>query len=193
MKDLQISTRETDVILAQLAKTIKLPGDVVEFGCYAGDTSILRAEALKQAPDKWLDLYDSFEGLPEKTAADNSPEGRRFQAGELKVSPDAVAHKFKKLSLPDPVIVKGWFNELTDDDLPSQISFALFDGDFYESIKTSFEKTIPRLSQGGIIVVHDYRNAALPGSAKAVNEFIDAHKDEYEFRLASSLAILVKK
>lgn len=193
MKDLQISTRETDVILAQLAKTIKLPGDVVEFGCYAGDTSILLAEALKQAPDKWLYLYDSFEGLPEKTAADNSPEGWRFQAGELKVSPDAVAHKFKKLSLPDPVIVKGWFNELTDDDLPSQISFALFDGDFYESIKTSFEKTIPRLSQGGIIVVHDYRNAALPGSAKAVNEFIDAHKDEYEFRLASSLAILVKK
>ena len=61
------------------------------------------------------------------------------------------------------------------------------------SIKTSFEKTVPRLSQGGIIVVHDYRNAALPGSAKAVNEFVDAHKDEYEFRLAASLAILVKK
>ena len=95
--------------------------------------------------------------------------------------------------MPDPVIVKGWFNELTDEDLPSQISFALFDGDFYESIKASFEKTIPHLSQGGIIVVHDYRNAALPGSAKAVNEFIDSHKDEYEFRLASSLAILVKK
>lgn len=193
MKDLQISTRETDVILAQLAKTIKLPGDVVEFGCYAGDTSVLLAEALKQAPDKWLYLYDSFEGLPEKTAADNSPQGWRFQAGELKVSPDTVAHKFKKLSLPDPVIVKGWFNELTGDDLPSQISFALFDGDFYESIKTSFEKAVPRLSRGGIIVVHDYRNAALPGSAKAVNEFVDAHKDEYVFRLAATLAILVKK
>ncbi len=193
MKDLQIPSRETEIIVSELERTLNVPGDVVEFGCYAGDTSVMLAAKLKEVPDKWLYLYDSFEGLPEKTAADNSSEGWRFQAGELKVSPDAVSHKFKKLSLPEPVIVKAWFSELTDDDLPSRISFALFDGDFYESIKTSFKKTIPRLSQGGIIVVHDYRNAALPGSARAVNEFVEMHKDEYEFRLAVSLAILVKK
>ncbi len=193
MKDLQISTRETDVILAQLAKTIKLPGDVVEFGCYAGDTSILLAEALKQAPDKWLYLYDSFEGLPEKTIEDQTAAGWRFKAGELKVSPETVAHKFKKLSLPEPVIVKKWFDQLDDSDLPSQISFALLDGDFYASIKTSFEKVAPLLTPGGIIVVHDFRNAELPGVAKAVNEFLDANSENYDFQLISGLAVLVKK
>lgn len=193
MKDLQIASRETEIILSELAKTQDVPGDVVEFGCYAGDTSVLLAAALKNTPDKWLYLYDSFEGLPQKTAFDESPQGWRFQAGELKVSPDTVAHKFKKHSLPDPVIVKAWFDKLSDSDLPGQISFALFDGDFYESIKTSFEKVVPHLATGGIIVVHDYRNPALPGSAKAVNEFMDAHADEYEFRLAATLAILVKK
>ncbi len=193
MRDLQISTRETDIILAELAKTTDIPGDVVEFGCYAGDTSVLLAAAMKDNPDKWLYLYDSFEGLPEKTAADQSADGWRFKAGELATSVESVAHKFKKLSLPDPVIKKAWFNELTDEDLPSQISFALFDGDFYESIKTSFEKVVPHLSQGAIIVVHDYRNPALPGSAKAVNEFMDAHVGEYDFRLAATLAILVKQ
>ena len=193
MPDLQIPTRETDLIIAELQKTANIPGDVVEFGCYAGDTSVLLAAAMKDNPDKWLYLYDSFEGLPEKTAADQSAEGWRFRAGELRATVDSVAHKFKKLSLPDPVIKQAWFSDLTDDDLPTQISFALFDGDFYESIKTSFEKVTPHLSVGGVIVVHDYRNPALPGSAKAVNEFMDAHANEYDFRLAATLAILVKK
>ena len=192
MKDLQISTRETDVILQELAKTVELPGDVVEFGCYAGDTSVLLAEALKDTPDKWLYLYDSFEGLPEKTIEDQTAAGWRFKAGELKVSPETVAHKFKKLSLPEPVIVKKWFDQLDDSDLPSQICFALLDGDFYQSIKTSFNKVTPRLVKGGIMVVHDYRNAELPGVAKAVDEFIAEHAEEYDFRLSSGLAILVK-
>ena len=190
MRDLQISSRETDIILQELAGIITLPGDVVEFGCYAGDTSVLLAEALKQNPDKWLYLYDSFEGLPEKTAEDQSAAGWRFEAGVLKVSPETVAHKFKKLNLPEPVIVKKWFDQLDDSDLPTQISFALLDGDFYQSIKTSFKKVAPRLVDGGIMVVHDYRNAELPGVAKAVNEFLDANSADYEFRLRSGLAIL---
>lgn len=191
MSDLQISTKETDIILQELARTIELPGDVVEFGCYAGDTSIILAEALKKTPDKWLYLYDSFEGLPEKTVEDQSASGWRFKAGELRVSPDTVAHKFKKLSLPDPVIIKKWFDQLEDSDLPNQVAFALLDGDFYQSIETSFEKVAPCMVEGGIIVVHDYRNAELPGVAKAVNEFIESYPD-YAFRPRATLAILEK-
>ncbi len=190
--DLQIPDRETELLLAELAKTADIPGDVVEFGCYEGDTSIQLANAMRNHPDKWLYLYDSFEGLPAKTAADQSADGWRFKEGELKASPDTVAHKFKKYQLPEPVIVKGWFNELTADDLPAQISFALLDGDFYESIKTSFALVAPRLNPHGIIAVHDYRNAALPGSAKAVAEFLSAHQNDYDLRLAGTMAILVK-
>ena len=193
MKDLQISANESELILQELKKTVELPSDVVEFGCYAGDTSVLLAQVLQDTPTKWLYLYDSFAGLPEKTAADQSAQGWHFQAGALKVSPETVAHKFKKLNLPEPVIVKKWFDQLDDGDLPGQISFALLDGDFYMSIKTSFEKVAPRLVSGGIIVVHDYRNAALPGVAKAVNEFMAEHRDHYSFRLQASLAILGKQ
>ena len=193
MVDLQIPSREVQLILDELAKTTDIPGDVVEFGCYAGDTSIQLASAMKDNPDKWLYLYDSFEGLPAKTAADKSADGWRFQKGELRTSPDTVARKFRKYQLPDPVIIKGWFNELQDDDLPAQISFALLDGDFYESIKTSLAWTAPRLNVGGIIAVHDYRNAALPGSARAVSEFLAAHEKEYDLRLVGTTALLVKR
>lgn len=192
-KQLQIPDRETKLLLDEFEQCLDLPGDVVEFGCYEGDTSILLADKMRNNPDKWLYLYDSFEGLPAKTAEDNSADGWRFKAGELKASPDTVRHKFKKYALPEPVITKSWFNELSDSDLPSEISFALLDGDFYESIKTSFALTENKLVTGGIIVVHDYRNAELPGAGMAVNEFLEKHPDEYDFRIAGTMAILIKK
>ena len=192
-KELQIPSRETELLLIELRKTLELPGDVVEFGCYEGDTSILLAGELRNTPDKWLYLYDSFEGLPAKTAEDNSGDGWRFKEGELKASPETVQHKFKKYALPDPVIIKGWFNELSDSDLPSQISFALLDGDFYESIKSSLALVAPHMTTGGIIAIHDYRNAELPGSAKAVNEFLAKHADEYSLRIVATMAVLEKQ
>ena len=187
-RDMQISDRESEIILSELAKTADIPGDVVEFGCYEGDTSVLLAREV--STDKWLWLYDSFEGLPEKSAADRSTLGHSFQAGELRASPESVLRKFKKYQLPEPVVKKAWFNELNpESDLPDKISFALLDGDFYESIKTSFELILPKLSEGAIIIVHDYRNPALPGAAKAVNEFLAAHKG-FKLRLSSGLAII---
>lgn len=191
-KQLQIPNRETELLLGELKKTLDLPGDLVEFGCYEGDTSILLADAIRDSSDKWLYLYDSFEGLPAKSAEDNSADGWRFQPGELKASPDTVRHKFKKYALPEPVIVKGWFNELTDSDLPEQISFALLDGDFYDSIKSSLILVAPKMVAGGIIAIHDYRNAELPGVGRAVAEFLEQQKDNYNLRIVATMAILVK-
>ncbi len=189
----QIPGRELDIVLAELEKALPIAGDVVEFGCYAGDTSVELARVMQGAADKWLWLYDSFEGLPEKTVEDNSSLGWRFTAGALKISPVSVESKFKKFKLPDPVVKKAWFNQLDPEaDLPSQICFALLDGDFYESIKTSLQLVAPKLTSGGIIVVHDYRNPALPGSAKAVSEFMQSHGEEYKMRLAGTLAIIQK-
>ena len=189
-RDLQIAEREVVILLQNLAETEDVSGDVVEFGCYMGDTSVKIAEVMKNWPEKWLWLYDSFEGLPEKTAEDKSGDGWAFRPGELKANAVSVASKFKKLSLPEPVIMKAWFNELDpNEDLPSQISFALLDGDYYESIKTSLNLVAPKLNKGGKIVVHDYRNSALPGSARAVNEFLEANP-EFKLRLASGLAII---
>ena len=175
-KDLQITERELNVILENLEQTEPVSGDVVEFGCYMGDTSVKMAEVMKSWPEKWLWLYDSFEGLPEKTAADKSGDGWAFRPGELKASAELVASKFKKLNLPEPVIMKAWFD----------------DGDYYESIKTSLILVAPKLSRGGKIIVHDYRNSALPGSAKAVNEFLE-NNPNFQLRLASGLAIIEYK
>ena len=86
-----------------------------------------------------------------------------------------VVAKFKKAGLRVPRIKKAFFEDLLDQDLPPQISFAFLDGDLYGSIKTSLALVTPRLTPGAIIVVHDYNNPELPGSAKAVDEYLRNH------------------
>ena len=120
---------------------------------------------------KKLWIYDSFEGLPEKSAFDESVLGVDFKGGELSVTKREVKERFLRAGLPVPVIKKGWFADLKADDLPAKIAFAFLDGDFYESIRDSLRLVGPRMSEGGVIVVHDYSNPALPGVRKAVNEW----------------------
>ena len=95
-----------------------------------------------------------------------------FQKGELAVGKREVKERFLRAGLPVPVIKKAWFNKLTEADLPFKIAFAFLDGDLYESIKDSLRLVGPRMSEGGVIMVHDYNNPALPGVGKAVDEWL---------------------
>lgn len=121
---------------------------------------------------KKLWIYDSFEGLPEKNEADRSVAGADFRPGELKATKMEVKKRFLRAGLPLPEIKKGWFEDLMDEDLPIQIAFVFIDGDFYQSIKVSLSIVERRMMPGGVIVVHDYNNPALPGVAKAVDEWL---------------------
>ncbi|MBR3594710.1 class I SAM-dependent methyltransferase [Candidatus Saccharibacteria bacterium] len=190
----QVTKQETEEILRLAEKVLSAAGDFVELGCYKGETSLLLARLLKaHSSDKRLWLYDSFAGLPEKTVEDASTAGEQFKAGELFVSKREVVEKFKRSGLPFPVIKKGFFEDLDPAaDLPSNVAFAFCDGDLYSSIKTSLKLVVPKLADDGIIVVHDYNNPELPGSSRAVDEFLRAHAD---FRLAQkhTLAILTRR
>lgn len=155
---------------------------------------------------KKLWIYDSFAGLPAKTREDSSGAGANFQAGELFVTKREVVEKIRKAGLKNVIIKKAWFNELTDVDLPEQIAFGFLDGDLYESIKVSLQLVAPRLTQGGIMVVHDYNNPELPGSSRAVDEFLRSHsrngqskndysrcnQPKYKLQVKHSLAIITK-
>ncbi|MBR2831087.1 class I SAM-dependent methyltransferase [Candidatus Saccharibacteria bacterium] len=124
--------------------------------------------------EKRLWIYDSFEGLPEKSGADESAAGRDFKGGELAVTKREVKERFLRAGLKVPVIKKAWFSELTEVDLPEKIAFAFLDGDFYESIRDSLKLVWGKMAPGGVVVIHDYMNPALPGVAKAVDEWCAA-------------------
>lgn len=207
----QVTARETEILLQELKKTLNnnVPGDVVEFGCYKADTSVLYQKLLEsmghggsiqsenqanQTSQKMLWLYDSFEGLPAKTREDNSAAGDAFQAGELLVTKREVIEKFKKMGLKLPKIKKAFFDDLDIIyDIPEKISYAFLDGDLYQSIKTSLRLVTDKMSPGGVIIVHDYNNPELPGSARAVDEWLKSHQVKVaSFRVAETLAIIYR-
>jgi O-methyltransferase len=187
----QVTKAETEIILELLEKTLETDGDVVEFGCYRGDTSVLMKRLLeKNHSEKILWLYDSFEGLPQKTKEDASVAGDQFKAGELLVTKREVIEKFKRFGLRLPKIKKGFFENLNpDEDVPEKISFAFLDGDLYTSIKTSLKLVENRMEKNGIIVVHDYNNPELPGSSRAVDEWLPVHPTKH-LETRETLAII---
>lgn len=185
----QVDEREVRVVLRELERVlaVQVSGDVTEFGCYVGTTSVHLAERLKDT-GRTLWLYDSFEGLPPKTSEDSSPAGEQFVTGELLATKKQLITNLKQARVPMPKITKGWFSDLTDSQVPPQVAFAFLDGDYYHSVKDPLKLIWPRLSPGSIVVVDDYANEALPGAARAVDEWLQGH--QATIKVEHSLAIL---
>lgn len=174
----QVDYSELRVIIRELCGVLsnKTPGDLVELGCYNGTTSLfIERELSEHEPKRNFHVYDSFEGLPPKTGADDSPAGTQFVAGELRASRKAFIKNFKHAGLPLPTIHRCWFESLTPQDMPNGIAFAFLDGDFYESIRFSLEVITSRLQKGACIVIDDYQSESLPGAKKAADEWARVH------------------
>ncbi|MEI7632388.1 MAG: TylF/MycF/NovP-related O-methyltransferase [bacterium] len=187
----QIRADELFVLLSELKNVVanQVQGDLVELGCYEGTSALFFTRLLNDLKsDKKLWLYDSFEGLPEKTSEDDSAAGVAFKGGELKASKARLAKNFVKAGLKIPEIKRAWFYELDPSDLPDQVCFAFLDGDFYESIVDSLKLVVPLIAKGGVILVDDYQNLALPGVAKAVNEY--AERYDWKVQTQKSLAVI---
>ena len=186
-KNDQVLGVETEKIVELATKALEVEGDLVELGCYKGDTSLVLADIIKDS-DKKLWIYDSFEGLPEKSAADESEIGKNFQKGELTVSKREVKERFLRAELKVPVIKKAWFKDLTKEDLPEKIALAFLDGDFYESVKDSLKLVELKMVDGGVIVIHDYNNPALPGVSQAIDEWLEGK--DFKIEIYQSLIIV---
>jgi O-methyltransferase len=188
----QVDKAELTALLTELEQLLinKPDGSIVEFGCYRGTTSLF-IRRLLNIYDSLLEfhVYDSFEGLPDKHQKDESVAGDQFVTGELLANKREFVEQFKKAGLKAPIIHKGWFSAVTADQVPHAIRFAFLDGDYYESIKDSFRAIEPNLMLPATIIVDDYMNEALPGAAKATDEWLQKYPDARVKRIAS-LAII---
>ncbi len=106
----QIDKSAIGVVLRELEQILDkdTAGDVAEFGCYIGTTSVFIRRVLDGAgqSQRKFYAYDSFVGLPEKTNADNSTAGTQFKGGELTVSKKQFLNTFQKARLVAPITYK---------------------------------------------------------------------------------------
>lgn len=190
-----ISREQIRVIISLLESTISqnITGDVVEFGCFVGESSkYLRMMLDYKLSNKTLYVYDSFEGLPELSDYERNTGWR---AGTLKTSQDILLQNFEQNGLRPPIITKGWFKDVPDSSIPNKISFGFLDGDFYDSIYDSLSKVYPRLSSGSVLVFHDYERPDLPGVKAAVDNFMNENyntsKNGLLFKIFDQLGVYI--
>lgn len=156
-------------------------GDVCEFGVAQGETSALMANEIKHQNTKTLHLFDSFEGLPMPSEEDKlkndilSLGSMEAYAGKMSYPTNMVRARLKAISFPEKqfVIHKGFIKEVleTSKKLPSDVSFAYVDFDFYEPIRDTLLFLDKVTKTGSIIIVDDYDYFST-GAKEAVDEFI---------------------
>jgi O-methyltransferase len=154
-----------------------IPGEVVELGCYEGTTAILMQHTLDQLRSaKRIHVYDSFQGLPDKTADDGDT---RFERGDCRAGRERLLENVRRQGVRPPEIHAGWFHETLPRELPERLCFVHLDADFYASILCGLESVYPRLAPGAIVLVDDCWDPAvhpvpdrLPGVRRACDAFL---------------------
>jgi len=194
---------EAGYLLNYLHRSLKLPGDICEFGIAQGATSALVANEIRET-NKLLWLFDSFEGLPKPTDKDTLIHDifglgtmEKYQ-GTMAYGVNEVLDRLRAIFYPlsRVKIVPGFIeNTISLADLPETVCFAYVDFDFYQPILITLNYLNEHLSKGGSIMVDDYGYFS-SGVQAAVDEFVSAHPSRYEFILpdesAGHFAILSK-
>ena len=175
-----ISFSQIEYLVYYLSTTLenKIDGDIVEFGCYVGESSkYLMKTLVEYKSNKKLYVYDSFEGLPDLSKWEINTG---WKPRTLKTSEDVLKENFTINNLPIPEIHKDWFCNIPDYKIPKKISFAFLDGDFYDSIYDSLSKIYDKVVDGGYILFHDYDRNDLPGVKAAIKDFFSEKNINFE-------------
>lgn len=172
-----------------------IEGDFVEVGCNSGESTVIIQHLLeKMSPGRALYAYDSFQGVPALSSADEGV----YKKGDMSATQEKFFANFDRLKLKKPIVHAGWFEETLPDSLPERIAFALVDGDLYESTLFALTQIYPRLTKGAICLLGVYWDPSTrvamttdnkfksPGVKKACDHFLTDKPESVSILLAGN-------
>lgn len=174
-----VGVDEAYIIRAAVLATSKVAGELAEVGVFRGGTARVICEA---KGNRVLNLFDTFEGLPEPGAIDTE-----FKKGQYASSLERVKEVLAGCNGVE--FYKGLFPATGDAVTNRHFSFVHLDVDLYESTRASLEFFYPRLTTGAIVISHDYVEFA--GVRRAFDEFFK-DKPEPVIELSGNQCIVVK-
>ncbi|MDP4281643.1 MAG: TylF/MycF/NovP-related O-methyltransferase [Bacteroidota bacterium] len=151
---------------AERLRRENVPGAFAELGVYKGDSArILHC----MDSEREFHLFDTFEGftitdLKEETGDAASYTQRNFSDTSVRKVRERVGDSEKIRIHP------GHFPETAKDLAEMKFSLVNIDADLYLPTKAGLEFFYPRLSPGGVILVHDH-NSRWKGILRAIAEF----------------------
>ncbi len=146
-------------------KKFNISGSFAELGVYKGDSAYILNI---MDPNRKFHLFDTFEGFQQKDLDKETGKAATYTVHNFAdTSVDSVK---RKLSSDKFIFHKGYFPETTYGLKDGLFALVNIDVDLYNPTKAGLEYFYPRLSPGGIIIIHDY-NPDWPGIMKAVDDF----------------------
>jgi hypothetical protein len=143
-----------------------IAGDFVECGVWRGGSAMMAALTLADAgsTDRQLWLYDTFEGMPEPESIDVSVVGlnaeeawRRRDAWCLSPLEEVQANMAATGYPTDRVrFVKGKVEDTVPATVPDKIALLRLDTDWFASTYHELVHLVPRLVDGGVLIIDDY-------------------------------------
>ncbi|MDO4489659.1 MAG: TylF/MycF/NovP-related O-methyltransferase [Lachnospiraceae bacterium] len=154
--------------LATRIHDLKIQGVVAELGVYKGDLA-RKLNAL--FPDRDLYLFDTFEGFS-CNDIDIETEKDCSKAAEGDFSDTSVELVRSRMPHPQQVVFrKGYFPDTAVGLEDTTFALVSLDADLYAPILAGLRFFWPRLSKGGMILLHDYGNQRFHGARQAVEAF----------------------
>lgn len=146
-------------------KKEKVQGSFAELGVYKGDSAFLLHEMDKS---RTFHLFDTFKGFQQQDLVSETGKAATYTPSNFAdTSIDKVKHR---LADPKFIFHQGYFPDTTKGLENEQYALVSMDADLFNPTKAGLEYFYPRLSPGGVIIVHDY-NPDWPGIMKAVDDF----------------------
>ncbi len=158
-------------ILITMLMEQRVPGDLVELGCYTGGSAAVIAGLVQRLdPTRNFHVFDRFD----------------IELGTQRNIEQVFQENMRRCNVPMPVVHKGDLLDTIPAQLPPHIAFAHVDCgwgggvDAHAAVVTHcLEALYPRMQAGGIIVLMDYHipdhtrggNDSNPGMRKAADTF----------------------
>jgi Macrocin-O-methyltransferase (TylF) len=151
-----------------------IEGDFAELGVFRGNTaSILANYGIQNKRN--IFLFDTYEGFDRRDIVGHDND-------KVVMFSDTTLPAVQRLVGADSEFihyVKGYFpNSIIDEHRKRRYAVVSLDCDLYEPMKAGLNFFYPRMTRGGILLLHDYSNCGWIGAKMAIDEFC---KENAEF------------